>query len=173
MIDEVAHGPVGICLTFLAATKEEKSVRPYKKFCATKKTTAFNADVDLPYQSEISENLFVTNYDKLKVAMPYVANVRGVVAACETTISAGGVEMKHFELVDAKGNSVEVTAYGRHGSNQLLTSGNDVIIFIASALIKDGAPHGRLWVYDRAHVVLRRAGVTVPQSRTLIQLVKR
>ena len=81
--------------------------------------------------------------------------------------------MKHFELVDAKGNGVEVTAYGRHGCNELLTSGNDVIIFIASALIKDGAPHGRLWVYDRAHVVLRRAGVTVPQSRTLIQLVKR
>ena len=81
--------------------------------------------------------------------------------------------MKHFELVDAKGNSVEVTAYGRHGGNELLATGNDVIIFIASALIKDGAPYGRLWVYDRAHVVLRRADVTVPQSRTLIQLVKR
>ena len=36
--------------------------------------------------------------------------------------------MKHFELVDAKGNSVEVTAYGRHGGNELLTSGNDVIL---------------------------------------------
>ena len=105
--------------------------------------------------------------------MPYVANVRGVVAACETTVSSQGVEMKHFELVDGKGSSVEVTAFGRHGGNVLLSSGNDVIIFIASALIKDGAPYGRLWVYDRAHVVLRRANVTVPQNRTLIQLARR
>ena len=102
------------------------------------------------------------------VAMPYVANVKGVVAACETSISATGIEMKQFELVDTKGSSVEVTAYGRHGGNELLSSGNEVIIFIASALIKDGAAHGHLWVYDRAHVALRRANVTVAPNRTLL-----
>ena len=112
-------------------------------------------------------------FDELIVAMPYVANVRGIVAACETTMSADGTEMKHFELVDTKGSSVEMTAFGRHGGNALLSSGNEVIIFIVTALIKDGAPHGRLWVYDRAHVVLRRANAIVPQNRKLIHLVRK
>jgi len=172
---EVAREPVGVCFTFLAVQKEDKSVRPYKKLSATNKTTFSNADPAKPDQSgsRISDKLFVSNFDQLIVAMPYVANVKGVVAVCETTISATGVEMKHFELVDAKSNSVEVTAYGRHGGNELLSVGNEVIIFIASALIKDGAPHGHLWVYDRAHVVLRRANVTVPMNRKLLYLVRK
>jgi len=172
---EVADAPVAICFTFLAASKEDKSVRPYKKLSATKKTTFSNANPVLPDQSGelIPEKLYVSFFDELIVAMPYVANVRGIVAACETTISADGTEMKHFELVDTKGNSVEMTAFGRHGGNALLSSGNEVIIFIVTALIKDGAPHGHLWVYDKAHVVLRRANATVPQNRKLIHLVRK
>ena len=99
--------------------------------------------------------------------------MKGIVADCETSTSATGIEMKQFELVDTKGNSVEVTAYGRHGGNELLSSGNEVIIFFASALIRDGTAHGLLWVYDRAHVVLRRGNVTVPLNRTLLHIARK
>ena len=172
---EVADAPVAICFTFLVASKEDKSVRPFKKLTATKKTTFSNANIALPDKTGqlIPEKLYVSLFDALIVAMPYVTNVRGIVAACETTISADGTEMKHFELVDTKGNSVEMTAFGRHGGNPLLSSGSEVIIFIVTALIKDGATHGHLWVYDKAHVVQRRANATVPQNRKLIHLVRK
>ena len=64
LIDEVANGPVGICLTFLSATKEEKSARPYKRFCATKKTTFSNSNVVLTNRSEqqISEKTFCQQF---------------------------------------------------------------------------------------------------------------
>ena len=96
--------------------------------------------------------------------------VVGIIAACDPRTSADGAPMKHFELVDNKNNSVELTAFGRHCQNDLITNGNEVVIFIASGLISQGATKGRIWVYDKAHVWLRRSNLPVPQTRKLLML---
>ena len=99
-----------------------------------------------------------------------MTNVRGVVASCETKTSADGFAMKNFELVDASRNSVDVTAFGRHGDNTLIEDGNDIVIFIASCLSDKKGGEGHLWVYDRAHIWLRRREISVPSNRTHISL---
>lgn len=78
--------------------------------------------------------------------------------------------MKSVELVDASRNSVNVTAYGRHGENSLIQNGNDIVVFIASCLPDSKGSEARLWVYDRAHIMLRRKDLTIPQNRKHIVL---
>ena len=62
--DEVALAPVGICFTFLAAQKDDRRVRPYKKLSATTKTIFSNAEPASPEPSvqQISERLYVSNF---------------------------------------------------------------------------------------------------------------
>ena len=102
--------------------------------------------------------------------MAYGGILKGVVAACERRGNQQGVPMKYFELVDHKNKSVEIKAYGRHGENELIANGNEIVIFIVSGLGNTGTTKGTLWVYDKAHVCLCRTKCFVPPDRNHIEL---
>ena len=170
---DMADGPIGCRIHELSVQNERKTVRPYKKLSATARTFLENATpafVDDISQCVVSDTSYISNLESLAVPSPFVANVRGVVTSCELSTSTDDVPMKNFELVDAGRNSVNVTAFGRHGDNSLIQNGNDIVIFIATCLPDSKGSEGRLWVYDRAHIWLVRKDLTIPQNRKHIAL---
>ena len=168
---EMGNESVCVCLTELNVSNERKSVRPYKKLSTTVRSCLTNTAPDFMRDtSRLSEASFLTRFEDLTASTPFVTNIRGVVASCETKTSADGVAMKNFELVDGSRNSVDVSAFGRHGANTLIEDGNDIVIFIASCLPDKKGGEGHIWVYDKAHICLRRREISVPSNRTHISL---
>ena len=80
----------------------------------------------------LDRNLMLSDFGSLRKALPFIANIRGVVATTEPeSESQSGVPMKSFKVHDNSGQYLHCMMFGRHVANELIVVGNDVAIFLA------------------------------------------
>ena len=66
-----------------------------------------------------------------------------------------------YQLRDDKGRFVNCCALGRHAGSEVLSVGNVIVMYFATARKNIGG-QGQLWLYDDSHVVKLRERVQVP-----------
>ena len=119
----------------------------------------------------LDRTLMLSDFGSLRKALPFIANVRGVVATTEPeSESQSGVPMKSFQMHDNRGQYLHCMMFGRHVANELIVVGNDVAIFFGTAQNGLNNSAGSFWLYDDAHVILLERSCTVLKETVAIDL---
>ena len=121
--------------------------------------------------ADTSGVLLLRNMTAFAHVVPWRASVVGVVSRVEEeSESASGVPLRAFTLQDGSGQYVSCVALGRHASSVFLAVRNELACYFARGLQGLGNSPGQLWLYDDAHIVLRRANVVMPSARAQIEM---
>ena len=119
----------------------------------------------------LDRTLMLSDFGSLRKALPFIANVRGVVATTEPeSESQSGVPMKSFKVHDNRGQYLHCMMFGRHVENELIVVGNDVAIFFGTAQNGLNNSAGSFWLYDDAHVILLERNCIVLKETVAIDL---
>ena len=148
-----------------------------KKMVATEKTVCeLLTSSSLPSVNPrgnltLDRTLMLSDFGSLRKALPFIANVRGVVATTEPeSESQSGVPMKSFQMHDKRGQYLNCMMFGRHVANELIVVGNDVAIFFGTAQNGLNNSAGSFWLYDDAHVILLERNCIVLKETVAIDL---
>ena len=110
-------------------------------------------------------------FPELKRSPPYAVSVKGIVASLQrVTSSRDANPMRHFKFHDYTGKCVACMAFGRQTDCNAVADGNEVVLFVAQALLGNQNNDGSLWLYDTAHIVLLRQDCLIPPFHETIQL---
>ena len=111
----------------------------------------------------------MSDFGSLRKTLPFIANVRGVVAATEPeSESQSGVPMKSFKVHDNRGQYLHCMMFGRHVENELIVVGNDIAIFFGTAQSGLNDSAGSFWLCDDAHVIRLETGCPILKETAII-----
>ena len=115
--------------------------------------------------------LYTSDFNRLTNKPPFHISVTGTVGAVKpVTQSSNGADMQDFKLLDSSGRYFMCKAFGRHVGNTLVASGNEIILYFATARLGLSSQPGSLWLYDEAHVAVTAHAQTIPVSKHLLEL---
>ena len=164
------HCPKLMLTYMILREPRNTAVQSVKVLHSTEKTVlTLHGEMRLVMTPE--DRFLVTDFQKLKVQLPFTAHLKGVVVGeISERVTAKGQEQIRFTLMDRFRRSVNCIAHDTSANKDIFAVGSELVIFNAVGTEGLKKAPGSVWIYGDSYVMRVRTAVLPGLPREEIRL---